>query len=195
LIDDGRRDNDYTKLSLAEVVVGLENVRRQVQATFGALNGEQLNWRPDATRWSVAQGVEHLLTSGNQIRQAADDALTGSRPQTIWQRLPLLPRIAGRLMIRSLSPQATRKLAAPSAAQPASNISADVIRRFVEQHGQLVGWMNRLDETNAACVIMTSPYVDVVTYSVLDACRILIAHDRRHFEQARRVMALPGFPV
>jgi len=30
--------------------------------------------------------------------------------------------------------------------------------------------------------------------NVLDACRILIAHDRRHFEQARRVTQSPGFP-
>ena len=100
---------------------------------------------------------------------------------------------AGRLLIRSLAPEARRKLAAPAAAQPASDISADVVRRFVEQHGQLVAWVNALDEEHAARVITTSPYIDVVTYSVLDACRILIAHDRRHFEQARQAMASPGF--
>jgi hypothetical protein len=186
---------DYTRLSLAEVSAGLEDVALQAQAMFGALSGRQLNWRPNGTRWSVAQCVEHLLTTSNQIRQAADDALSGSRPRTIWQRLPILPRVSGRLLIRSLAPEATRKLAAPAAAQPASDISADVVRRFVEQHGQLVEWLNRLDEEHAARVIMTSPYVDVVTYSVLDACRILIAHDRRHLQQARLVKASPGFPL
>jgi hypothetical protein len=187
-------DVDYTRLSLAEVSAGLQDATRQAQATFGALSGAQLNWRPDATRWSVAQCIEHLLTSGNQIRQAAEGALSGGRPLTVWQRLPILPRVAGRLLIRSLAPEATRKLAAPAASQPASDISADVVRRFVEQHGQLVSWVNALDEEHAAHVIMTSPYIDVVTYSVLDACRILIAHDRRHFQQARQVMASPRFP-
>jgi hypothetical protein len=33
----------------------------------------------------------------------------------------------------------------------------------------------------------------VVTYSVLDGLRLLVAHDRRHFEQARRVMQSPDF--
>jgi hypothetical protein len=185
----------YTKLSLAEVSAGLQGVSRQTEATFGALSGAQLNWRPDATRWSVAQCVEHLLTSGNQIRRAAEDALSGGRPRTVWERLPILPRVGGRLLIRSLAPEAARTLAAPAAAQPASDISADVVRRFVEQHDQLIAWVNALDEEHAARVIMTSPYVDVVTYSVLDACRILIAHDRRHFEQARQAMASPGFPL
>jgi hypothetical protein len=186
---------DYSRLSLAGVSSGLQDVAHQTQTTFGPLNARQLNWRPDGTRWSVAQCVEHLLTSGSQIRQAAEDALSGGRSRTIWQRLPILPRVAGRLLIRSLAPEATRKLAAPAAAQPAGDISADVIRRFVEQHGQLVQWVNALDEEHAARVIMTSPYVDFVTYSVLDACRILIAHDRRHFEQARQVMASPGFSL
>jgi hypothetical protein len=28
---------------------------------FGALNREQLNWKPDAGQWSVAQCFEHLI--------------------------------------------------------------------------------------------------------------------------------------
>jgi hypothetical protein len=30
---------------------------------------------------------------------------------------------------------------------------------------------------------------------VLDGCRLMVAHDRRHMEQARRVMQMPGFPA
>jgi hypothetical protein len=185
---------DYTELSLTEVRSGPQDVIRQTQATFGAYDVRQLNWRPDATRWSVAQCFEHLHTTSNLIRRAAEDAMNGTRPRTIWQRLPILPHIAGRLLIRSLAPDATRKLAAPPTAQPASDVSADIIRRFVDRHAELVEWMETLDEKSASRIIMTSPFVEVVTYSVLDACRILVAHDRRHFEQARRVTQSPGFP-
>jgi hypothetical protein len=41
---------------------------------------------------------------------------------------------------------------------------------------------------------MVSPFVAFITYSVLDGCRLLVAHERRHFEQARRVTREPGFP-
>jgi hypothetical protein len=34
----------------------------------------------------------------------------------------------------------------------------------------------------------------IVVYSALDACRIIVVHERRHFAQAQRVMAAPGFP-
>jgi hypothetical protein len=41
---------------------------------------------------------------------------------------------------------------------------------------------------------MTSPFVRFITYSVLDGWRLAVAHDRRHFEQARRVTLMPEFP-
>jgi hypothetical protein len=51
-----------------------------------------------------------------------------------------------------------------------------------------------LDETSAG-VVMVSPFVRVISYTVLDGWRLVVAHDWRHVEQARRVMQAPGFPV
>jgi hypothetical protein len=186
---------DYATLSLADVRSGLDTIGREAQATFGGLDARQLNWRPDAARWSVAQCFEHLLTANRLVFQAADDALNEAAPRTMWQRVPLLPRAFGRLLIRSQAPGAGRKLIAPSKAQPAtSDIAADVIQRFVDQHERAVARLQTLDEPNAARAIMTSPFIRVVTYSVLDGWRLVLAHDRRHVEQARRVTQLPGFP-
>jgi hypothetical protein len=42
--------------------------------------------------------------------------------------------------------------------------------------------------------VVTSPVTAVATYSLLDAYRIVVAHERKHFEQARRVTCVPGFP-
>jgi hypothetical protein len=52
-----------------------------------------------------------------------------------------------------------------------------------------------LDEQAARAAIMTSPFVRFITYSVLDGWRLVVTHDRRHFEQARRVTQSPGFPA
>jgi hypothetical protein len=41
---------------------------------------------------------------------------------------------------------------------------------------------------------MTSPFIRIVTYSVLDGWRLMVSHDRRHLEQARRVTESPEFP-
>ena len=46
---------DYTTLSLADARAELVAFVRDVQSVFGGLDGRQLNWRPDAASWSIAQ--------------------------------------------------------------------------------------------------------------------------------------------
>jgi len=186
---------DYTTLSLADVTAALDDLARETEASFGGLSERELNWRPTATQWSVAQCFDHLLTANLLMFHAAEEALTDTRPRTFWQRLPVLPGVLGRMLIRSQAPDNARKYTASPKAQPAaSDIPADVIPRFVEQHREAVAWARTLDERDAARAIMTSPFIKVITYSVLDGWRLVAAHDRRHVEQARRVTLWPEFP-
>jgi hypothetical protein len=186
---------DYTRLTLAEVRAALHDIARDSQDTFGRLSGEQLNWQPDQARWSVAQCFDHLLTTNALMLQAAGTSLDPSRPRTVWQRLPVLPGMFGRLMIRSLTPSATRKLKAPAAARPVfSEIPEGVVARFADQQREIGTWLETIDAPRAERTIVTSPFIRLITYSVLDACRLIVAHDHRHMQQARRVTAMPGFP-
>ena len=186
---------DYTLLSLSDVRSQLEEITREAQLAFGGLGGQQLNWRPDATRWSVAQCLEHLVIGNGLMFRGMDDALTEALPRSIWQRMPLLPRMFGKVMVRSQSPTAVGHYTAPSKAQPGtSTIGADIVQRFIDQHREAMTSVQALDERRAARTIMESPFVRVITYSVLDGWRIVVAHDWRHLQQARRVTLLPEFP-
>jgi hypothetical protein len=185
---------NYTGLSFAEVQDALNDVARDAHATFGGLTVRQLNWRPDATRWSVAQCFQHLLTANGLMLTAAKDAME-HRPGSLWQRAPILPSVFGWVMIRSQAPETTRKFTAPSKARPTtSDLPGDIIPRFVDQHRDAATWMETLDERTTRRTIMVSPFVRAITYSVLDGFRLLFAHDRRHFEQARRVTLSSDFP-
>ena len=186
---------DYTTLSLVDVRAGLDDVARDTERTFGGLDPRQLNWRPDATRWSVAQCFEHLVTANRLMVRAPQEALDDTRPRTVWQRLPGLPGFWGRMLVRSQSPESARKYKASHKAQPAtSGVGADIIARFIAQHRDATAMLQPLDEQRAAHAIMTSPFIGVITYSVLDGWRLIFAHDRRHVEQARRVMSSQDFP-
>ena len=185
---------DYTALSLAEIRAGLEEVARDADRAFGGFDAHQLNWRPDATRWSAGQCLEHLLRANRLMLEAADQALNAAAP-TAWQRLPVVPGVLGRMLVRSQAPGATRRFTAPAASRPAaSDVAPDIVRRFVEQHHDALARSSTLDERTAAGTIMTSPFAPLVVYSVLDGWRLVFAHDRRHLEQAHRVTRSPGFP-
>ena len=186
---------DYTTLSLSEVRLGIAELIRDAEATFGPLDARQLNWRSDPSRWSVAQCFEHLLKMNALMRTAAEDALDTTKPSTVWQRLPFLPSLFGRMMVRSQSPEARRKYTAPAPGRPSSSdIPPDVVQRFIEQQRALGTRLQSADERKAADTIMASPFLKVICYSVLDGWRLVFAHGRRHVEQARRVTRESTFP-
>lgn len=117
----------------------------------------------------------------------------GVRP-TVWQRLPLWPRLLGWMLITSQAPGGRHKYTAPAVARPASShIAPDTIDRFIACQHMLIAGLRALGEADARQV-MASPFVAQITYSVLDGYRLIAAHQRRHFEQAVRVTAHPGFP-
>jgi hypothetical protein len=185
---------DYTTLSLTAIGDALEDVARETTLTFAPLDARQLNWRPDPTRWSVAQCFEHLVTSNRLMRQQAEAALDPRMPRSLWQRLPVVPGLLGPVMVRSLAPQPSRKFKAPAAAVPTtSDIPPEILQRFVDQQRELAQWVRTLDDERAH-VTMISPFAKVISYSVHDGLRIIVTHNRRHVEQARRVTEAPGFP-
>ncbi len=184
----------YTRLSIAEISVALRDAAREAESTFGGLDARQMNWRPDEHRWSIAQCFEHLVTANELMRTAARAALE-ERPKSGWQRTPLIPALFGGLLIRSQAPSTTRKFVAPAKATPAlSDLPTDLIDRFAVQQRDMAAWMiMTVSDERARRTNMLSPFVRMA-YSVLDGCRLIVAHDHRHIEQARRVLSLPNFP-
>lgn len=138
-------------LSLAEVRQGLDDVARLAQPTFGSFDARPLNWQPDGSRWSIAQCFEHLVIANRVMMGAAMDALDDARSRTIWQRLPVLPGILGRTLIRSQAPETARKFKASPKAQPAARVvAADIVQQFGQRHRDAVDWLRALDDVRRA---------------------------------------------
>jgi hypothetical protein len=185
----------FTKLSWSEMLVETEAIAADAQRAFGHLNAQQLNWKPGADSWSVAQCLEHLLTANHAMFPAIDEALAGTKRATFVERLPVLPGLFGKLMIKIVSPGFKQKLKAPPTARPAASaIDAQIVNRFVTQQREIAERIKGLERLDAARIVMTSPFVSLITYSLLDACRLIVAHERRHLAQAQRVRETPGFP-
>lgn len=98
-------------------------------------------------------------------------------------------------MIKSLDPKSTRRIRAPKKFEPAqSNISPAVLDDFVNQNAKIVEKMKATEHLDLDKIIITSPVAAAITYSVMDAYRVIVVHERRHFEQARRVTEETAFP-
>jgi hypothetical protein len=74
------------------------------------------------------------------------------------------------------------------------DIPPAIIEIFADQQARLLRVMQASRALDLDRITITSPVLRVVTYSLMDACRIIVVHEQNHFVQARRVMDSPGFP-
>ncbi len=181
--------------SLSSLLAAAQAVPAEVQTHFGHLTAQQLNWKPDANQWSIAQCFEHLVAANESYFPTFEQVLAGKQRTTLWQRVPLLPALFGKMIVQAVSPEAARKLKAPKIYAPASSdIEGAIIHRFLERQEQVIQYMQAMQGLAVEKIIMSSPVTDLITYSVLDACRIIVAHEQRHLLQAKRVLTMSGFP-
>ncbi len=182
-------------MSLAEILNETDAITGDVQAAFGQLNVEQLNWKPSAAAWSVAQCLDHLIVINGPMLAPFDQVISGTKPTRFMERLPFLPGLWGRIMVKTLQPDNRQKLKSPPTVVPSSSkLDPAIITRFVTHQQELKQKLRAVENLSPEKVIMTSPFASFITYSLLDAARIIVVHERRHFEQAKRVMAAEGFP-
>lgn len=183
-------------MSLSELLGETESIARDAQSTFGQLNAEQLNWKPADDQWSVAQCLEHLIVTDKQMLAVFDQTINGTRQTKFIERLPILPGLWGRMMVKVLVPGGKQKFKAPPSATPSSStIDPQIVNQFIAHQQVVEEKLKAVENLNPDEVIITSPFAGFMTYSLLDAGRIIIVHERRHMAQAERVMAAEGFPT
>jgi hypothetical protein len=165
--------------------------------TFGTLTVEQLNWKPAAKSWSVAQCVDHLIKTHERFIPVLARYELGKASQSLWARYSPLSGFFGQFLIRSLMPDNPKKIKTTWRGKPSSSeIDAGIVERYCDHQHELIEQMRRLpDDLDLAKAIITSPMLGVFTYSIDDWLTIAVIHGQRHFEQAKRVTATAGFPV
>ncbi|MBV9217696.1 MAG: DinB family protein [Acidobacteria bacterium] len=173
--------------------IDLDRVTDDVTVTFSDLKPEQLNWKPGPEGWSVGQCFEHLNSANAGMVKAISAKIEGTSPVTFYERLPFLPTMFGRLISNAVSPGGKRKIKAPKVFEPSlSDVDPQVVEQFVDFQPAITALMEKCSDSG---IIMGSPAAAFITYRLLDAFTIVVRHEQRHFDQAKRVTQTAGFPV
>lgn len=174
----------------------LEAVTKDARELFGGLSPAQLNWKPSAEQWSVGQCFDHLIVTNRCFFPDIERVAAGEYRGSLWGRVSPLSGFFGRFILKALDPEKGRRTKAPRVFEPArSDVAADVLERFAAHQEELAARMRATADADLRGLKVTSPVSAVATYSLLDAYRIVVAHERKHFEQARRVTRAEGFPA
>ena len=183
--------NKYLEPLLKKAEQTLQNIVQN----FGSLNYDQLNWKPNASEWSVGQCLDHLIQTNNQYFNIFEKIKEGKYNENIWERLPVLPNLFGKMILKSVLPETTRKQKTFPVFEPRkSNIRADVVEQFETSHRKMINYIRDCDQLDHSKVVISSPVANYITYYLHHVCKIIIHHEERHFNQAMQVMQMQHFP-
>lgn len=178
-------------MNISKWTTAVDWITSDFKKAFGELSLQQLNWKPSPKGWSVAQNIDHLIVINKTYFTAFNDIRSGKYAPPWTARFNFLVNFFGRLILDSVQPDRKKKIKTFPLWQPSqSEIGSDLLLRFEAHQEEL----KKLIESSADLLdkgtIISSPANKNIVYKLETAFDIIIAHERRHFEQAKEVLGL-----
>lgn len=182
-------------VELREQLAGIEAIKRDARELVEGLTEAQLTWRPEPSRWSIAQCLQHIVLSGEGYLPRLGDLIEASRQRTRLGRPSFRPGFVSSWFIRSMEPPPRFKAKTFRAMEPPPAVTPDaVLRSFFAFHDELAARVRAMHGVDPNGARMRSPFFRPLRFTLGQVVALLITHARRHLWQARQVRQHPGFP-
>ena len=166
------------------------------KAVAADLTEAQLNWKPSAEQWSIAQCLEHLAVATKGFDKYFTEVLERAASKSAITSPPAYkPTMMGGWLARHVAPESPKKLRAPRLFRPgdASAIQGS-LQMFLDEQQKFIEVVRQSTGIDYNKTRIRSPVTPLVRYSLGDAFVITVLHAQRHLAQARRVRESQRFP-
>jgi hypothetical protein len=171
--------------------------RNEARRLTEELSDEQMNWRPAAGRWSIAECFAHLDLIGRLYRPVLTTAIDKARKDNRLARGPFRLGFIGRKFIGSMEPPPKLKVRTVASMLPgglSAHNAAAVMDEFYVLGDTFTALMKSAEGLDLRRVRVRSVVTPLLRLGIGEWFAFLAAHERRHIWQARQVLNAPGFP-
>ena len=169
----------------------IDRVTEAFRKEFSDLTLDQLNWKPNATTWSIGQVIDHLIAINHTYFPIVRQLREGSY-QLIWLgKVGFIVNLFGNLILQSVEPGRKRKMKTLPIWEPTkSAVHAPILSTFAEQQNQLKETIKGCSELLDQGTVISSPANRIIVYKLERAFDIIVTHEQRHLVQARELNQL-----
>lgn len=175
---------------VGDLLKAMEQVRKDAEALVSGLTAGQGVKRPRPDSWSVAECLEHMGKGREAYLREMESSADAARRRGRLRKGPATPGPLGALVVHAFAPPVKwwSRVPAPPRARPRSDASLEESAElYFEAHQGTEGFLIRNADLDLAGIGFSNPFVPVFRFSLATGLHILVAHDRRHLEQAWRV--------
>ncbi len=173
----------------------INTITRQFRETFEHLSAEELNRKPNAQTWSIAQNIDHLIVINETYYPVVEKIRKGEYSTPFLSRFGFITRFFGDFILKSVNQNRDKKIKTFPIWQPMqSDIPADILQKFEKHQRELIGFIKNCEDLLEKNTIIFSPANKNIVYTLDKAFDIIIEHEKRHFNQAKEVLSYKTIP-
>ena len=167
-----------------------ERISADADALTAPLNDAQFAWQPGPASWSVAHCLDHLNATARSYLPVLDEGIADAIRRGLYGPGPYTYNWVGRAFVWIMEPPVRVRAKAPKPFQPApSRPRRDIMAAFHAYQVQYIDRLRQASGLDLARARVASPVVRWLRIPLGSAFAVMIAHERRHLAQARRVIA------
>ena len=161
------------------------------EKSFSDLDEKQINWKADSKNWSIGQVIEHLIKTSESYFAIPEKINSKDFKPSLLTKFKFAPKLFGKMILKAVDPNTKLKSKTMGSFTPEmSNVPVDILDKFKESQKQLLNFIEENKELILNKTVVPSPINRHITYHFDTVIDILVNHQRRHFNQAERVMEL-----
>lgn len=153
------------------------------------LSEDSLQKRPSAQRWSIAEVLDHIILLNESYYPTFRAILDGVHRPPWHGRLPLLPRLFGKMLLKAVQVSNSKKVKTFRQWEPSGEPGTNILDRFLQHQDELKGWYQNLLPYAGQGIVLASPADRRIVYSLDSTLELLLSHEARHIDQVKEVKA------
>lgn len=166
----------------------LNKAEKAIKEEFGSLSKEELNKKPNANSWSIAECIEHLVLTMESYFPHYQEILEGNHSFGFLGKVPFLAKFFGKVILNSVEPNRQKKIKTFPVWDPAkSEVSDNIIAKFSETKNKTIEYLKELEPKISEKQMIASPANRKIVYPFEYFLKIITDHNFRHISQGIEV--------
>lgn len=167
----------------------IDDITRGFRDKFEDLTAQELSRQPNAGTWSIAENIRHLIVVNNSYFSIVDQLKAGNYKVPFLAKVPFFVNFMGNTILKSVEPARHKKLKTFMIWEPkAADLDAEILDDFSRHQESLKGLIRDARQFVDIRTVISSPANKNIVYTLEKAFEIIIAHEKRHFNQASEVI-------
>lgn len=172
-------------------LIQIDNTTNDFRRTFGSLTDEQLNWKPNEQTWSIAQNMDHLIVINESYYPIIHAVKNGTYKMPFLGKFGFIVWFLGKALLSAVQPDRKKKSKTFPIWEPSqSRMLTGILEKFEQHHEILKKQIESSEALLEKGAVLSSPANKTIVYKLETAFDIIVAHEQRHFEQAKELLKM-----